>query len=641
MLTFLVALTPLAAAKDYRVPADGSFPEVVAAASANSGKDAIEVEGSYDGSTLETVDLLGQDVEIEANGATLPAMISDGGSVSLRDATVTGMATVGYDGSEELRYCVLCFAHGKLALSSVRVVPDGAGGGVLGVDEELDAEGLDVAATWSDTANPGVGVGLLLLALDEAPATRIADSDFVSSSDGAFVFYTDRSDWSVEATDVRITGASGNTGGAMLLGGVSLSMSGTIRDDGASTSSISGSGSAGGPLATLFLVNASLELTDVDLTDNGGTEAGLVGGLGSVVSVTGGTIRGNASSSGVEIAADSVSLTGVSWWAQGAVEGAVATSVKASTIRLEDAVDGQFTTLVHGTGGSVVVDDNTVCGQGLSGRGFASLILAESAALDFRGNVVTGVAPATGSIFAFNAANAAIVDNTFVQDDPGADGAFVAGSLFRFTYVNNLVSEGGVAVRLDAEPTDGTINYNLHDRTTGAWTVPAGSDRDSRLSGTPADFVADFDPAVCGSVPALQGTSWAVDHGDPGVNDAYGTRSDIGAVDFGAAPPEDTGGDTAEDTGGDTAADSGGPAGDTAALDADGDGFAADDCDDGDPAIHPGADDVPDDGVDQDCDGSAAVTTWAGGCGCAAAGGRSSAALACLMGAALTRRRRR
>lgn len=41
--------------------------------------------------------------------------------------------------------------------------------------------------------------------------------------------------------------------------------------------------------------------------------------------------------------------------------------------------------------------------------------------------------------------------------------------------------------------------------------------------------------------------------------------------------------------------------------DGDGDGFCQEDCDDTNRDVHPGAEDIPGDGIDQDCDGQDAV----------------------------------
>ncbi len=55
----------------------------------------------------------------------------------------------------------------------------------------------------------------------------------------------------------------------------------------------------------------------------------------------------------------------------------------------------------------------------------------------------------------------------------------------------------------------------------------------------------------------------------------------------------------------DTGVDSGAPPAESASSDGDGDGWSAEkDCDDGAASVHPGASEVPYDGVDQDCDGS-------------------------------------
>lgn len=58
--------------------------------------------------------------------------------------------------------------------------------------------------------------------------------------------------------------------------------------------------------------------------------------------------------------------------------------------------------------------------------------------------------------------------------------------------------------------------------------------------------------------------------------------------------------------------DSGEPDTDTQPVDADGDGYAGDDCDDGDPLIHPGASEVCGDDDDEDCDGFAPHCQYTG-----------------------------
>lgn len=98
---------------------------------------------------------------------------------------------------------------------------------------------------------------------------------------------------------------------------------------------------------------------------------------------------------------------------------------------------------------------------------------------------------------------------------------------------------------------------------------------------------------------AKDATDTAADTATAGATAAdSASDADTGAD---TGPAADTGPDTAADAGPDTAADSG----DTASADGDGDGITveAGDCDDADPAVHPGADDPNGDGLDADCDG--------------------------------------
>ena len=72
-------------------------------------------------------------------------------------------------------------------------------------------------------------------------------------------------------------------------------------------------------------------------------------------------------------------------------------------------------------------------------------------------------------------------------------------------------------------------------------------------------------------------------------------------------------GDISIVTPGGKTSDSGGTTGGTTdpPVDADSDGFHADDdCDDNDDSVYPGADEVADDGIDQDCDGVDSLTVY-------------------------------
>jgi hypothetical protein len=149
-----------------------------------------------------------------------------------------------------------------------------------------------------------------------------------------------------------------------------------------------------------------------------------------------------------------------------------------------------------------------------------------------------------------------------------------------------------------------------------------------------------------------------------GRTDPDGSTIDLGAIPAGSSEPDigwhgddtgdtgDTGdsGDTGDtgDTGdsGETGDSGGGETGDSAVdsadptdLDPDGDGYTSDDCDPTDGAIHPGADETPEDGVDQDCDGvDGQIVLGGGACGCAGVAG-APAALGLLAALALRRRR--
>jgi predicted outer membrane repeat protein len=177
-------------------------------------------------------------------------------------------------------------------------------------------------------------------------------------------------------------------------------------------------------------------------------------------------------------------------------------------------------------------------------------------------------------------------NNTLLGNDAAKDG----GNLYLYvvggTVVNNIVAwsvDGdGIVVDDTNSATDTTFTYNdfygnLADDASGYLTAADLAGFAGNVFVDPDLYAYSSDGDCDNDVLLPNGTSPMIDAGDPAILDGDGSVSDIGAY--------------------------GGP--DNDIEDADGDGYASViDCNDLDASIHPGATEVLEDGIDQDCDGS-------------------------------------
>jgi hypothetical protein len=311
--------------------------------------------------------------------------------------------------------------------------------------------------------------------------------------------------------------------------------------------------------------------------------------------------------------------------------------------------------------GSVTVERSVLAGHVADGSGAAIACVGSASCTVVEGLLVDNVAGAAGGgLYAEQGGE--VVDSVLCHNTAAQGGALhlaSAGRVINDHLVANVASDaaaalwadGGEVVNVLVLGSDGPdeavggagvqVRYSwLHDNVGGDLDGVPGPG--VTLGGDPQ--LVDYRVGDCvGSDFQLAASSPLRDGGDPdpAYVDPDGSVADIGAFEPAWAdvePPTTTEPDPTEpdptepdptepDPTEPTPTSPTDPTEpDPAQLDSDGDGWVdADDCAPLDPAVHPGAVEVPDDGVDQDCTGHDLLVTYGSGagCGCAAVGSAS------------------
>ena len=486
-------------------------------------------------------------------GGTLRSNTGDAGAIWLEDghAVLSGVDLV--DNAGETAGDLVAAGTGDVTIE------EGSWRGGRGQAGSLTTLGPDLSITGTSFEGAvGEAGGVVRIASGAEATLRGVDVVEVAAGHGGLASVDGGT---LTLDDVVVSGvAAASTGGVVSqVGGVVTIADSTFLDI-----------SAGAAGALLDVIEGRATLDAVTVSDAVADFGGAVSATDAVVSVT-----------GLEVSGAVVEGPG------GAIFGVGSTvTIEDSTFRSTESARGA---------GAVFVDDRSdlamvrsrVCSV-VSGFGSAAVVVDDwevpvlaggsTAMLTNNVFIASGDGAVSAMALAASADQVDVVNNSFVGNytDRGALRVEATSVAPRLTLdlTNNIFMSAPVGVQFAQAPMSTSGGFNLW------WDNGVDSSGDTGFPGSDAVFAdPDFQgwrAGDCSSSLWLSEDSPARDAGDPSILDVDGSTSDIGAF--------------------------GGP--ESGLEDGDGDGVLEDtDCDDDDADRFPGHDEVPGDGIDQDCDG--------------------------------------
>ena len=497
-----------------------------------------------------------------ANTIVENAIAESGSGLHCEDAELTvtdsefngNQATTGNGGALRLLRC-------NASLSNVTIDGNTAaqdGGGISASSSTVSA---DIGTVFSNNQSLyGSGGGISVESADSLTIDNVQFDGNSARDFGAGAYLNNVSDSAIENSvfSGNTLAASTSSGGALFAQSSTVDLSSVTLENNASgafgggisaidsrlnantmDAHYNGTNGLGG---VLYASNTSVEISDSNLQWNDGLSGG--GGIhanDSTLTLTGGTVDSNAStggSGGGLFLTESVAFIDGAW-------------IRGNTAQVGGAV------LVNGEG---------------------TLELMRSVVQENRATFNAGGIHASGTLSVTIWSNDFIGNETLTSETAAHLRLAVNGVDLR----NNNLTQGinGSAVTLiDAESTDATIRHNNAWGNEGGDYVGMGliTGMDGNIGMDPLFVEVSVDGDFSNDDLYLQHDSPCIGAGDPETATPSIPEPDIGAFGLTAIP----------------------------SIDEDGDGYppeAGGDCDDGDPTVHPGTDELCD-GVDNNCDG--------------------------------------